>query len=124
MFSLKFSRHLKLSLTRHSLIFSRSFVSVNNSGGGGGGGGGGISFLLSEEQRDFQELSKKFAREEIIPKAAHHDQTGEYPIDIIKKAWELGLANTHIPQEFGGLGLGVFDSSLITEGLAFGCTGI
>ncbi|CAJ0752176.1 7833_t:CDS:2 [Entrophospora sp. SA101] len=87
-------------------------------------GGGGVSFSLSEEQRDFQELAKKFATEEIIPKAAHHDQTGEYPMDIIKKAWELGLANTHIPQEFGGLELGVFNSSLITEELAVGCTGI
>ncbi|CAG8537680.1 9327_t:CDS:2 [Ambispora leptoticha] len=85
---------------------------------------GGPSFALTEEQRNIQELAHNFAKEEIIPKAAHHDITGEYPTEIIKKAWELGLVNTHIPQEFGGLGLGVFDSSLVTEELAWGCTGI
>ncbi|CAG8580219.1 12421_t:CDS:2, partial [Ambispora gerdemannii] len=84
----------------------------------------GPGFALTEEQRNIQELAHNFTKEEIIPKAAHHDQTGEYPVEIIKKAWELGLVNTHIPQEFGGLGLGVFDSNLITEELAWGCTGI
>ncbi|RGB38966.1 acyl-CoA dehydrogenase/oxidase [Rhizophagus diaphanus] len=85
---------------------------------------GGPTFALTEEQQGFQELARKFAHEEIAPKAAHHDRTGEYPTEIIKKAWELGLVNTHIPTEFGGLGFGVFDSSLITEELAWGCTGI
>ena len=32
---------------------------------------------LSDEQKEFQELARKFTREEIIPKAAHHDKTGE-----------------------------------------------
>jgi len=34
------------------------------------------------------------------------------------------LINGHIPQEYGGLGLSVFDGCLITEEMAFGCTGI
>ncbi len=32
---------------------------------------------LSEEQRGYQDLALKFAREEIIPKASHYDKTGE-----------------------------------------------
>ena len=32
---------------------------------------------LTDEQREIQQLSRKFAREEIIPRAAHHDETGE-----------------------------------------------
>jgi acyl-CoA dehydrogenase len=83
-----------------------------------------IDLTLSEEQKQLQELARKFAKEEIIPKAAHHDETGEYPREIAKKAWELGLMNTHIPQEYGGLGLGVLDGCIITEELAYGCTGI
>ncbi|KAL7748054.1 hypothetical protein RI367_006600 [Sorochytrium milnesiophthora] len=83
-----------------------------------------IGFALTPDQREMQETARRFTREEIIPKAAHHDQTGEYPVDIIKKAWELGLVNTHIPQEYGGIGLGVLDCALISEELAFGCTGI
>jgi acyl-CoA dehydrogenase len=83
-----------------------------------------IDFSLTEEQQQLQDLARKFAKEEIIPKAAHHDESGEYPREIARKAWELGLMNTHIPQEYGGLGLGVLEGCIITEELAYGCTGI
>jgi acyl-CoA dehydrogenase len=83
-----------------------------------------IDFSLTEEQQALQELARKFAREEMAPKAAHHDETGEFPREIAKKAWELGLMNTHIPPEYGGMGLGTLDGCLITEELAWGCTGI
>ncbi|MCG3193609.1 MAG: Acyl-CoA dehydrogenase [Thermoanaerobaculia bacterium] len=83
-----------------------------------------IDFSLSEEQQSLQDLARKFAKEEIIPKAAHHDETGEFPREIARKAWELGLMNTHIPAEYGGLGLSVLDGCIITEELAYGCTGI
>ena len=83
-----------------------------------------IDFSLSDEQKQLQELARKFAKEEIIPKAPHHDETGEYPREIAKKAWELGIMNTHIPAEYGGLGLGVLEGCIITEELAYGCTGI
>lgn len=113
----------------------------------------GWNLTLNDEQREFQELAKKFTREEITPKAAHYDKVGEYPWDIVKKAHSVGLMNGHIPQEYGmpilwllfsflfvgesiliirvgivwrlgGLGLSVFDGCLILEELAFGCTGI
>jgi acyl-CoA dehydrogenase len=83
-----------------------------------------LNFSLSDEQKQLQELAKKFAKEEIIPKAAHHDKTGEFPREIARKAWEVGLMNTHVPQDFGGLGLGVLEGCIITEELAYGCTGI
>lgn len=84
----------------------------------------GFNFELTNEQKEYQLLARKFAREEIIPKAKHHDLTGEFPWDIIKKAWSLGLMNSHIPQEYGGAGLGVFEGCMMTEELAYGCTGI
>ena len=83
-----------------------------------------LNFSLSDDQKQLQELARKFAKEEIIPKAAHHDKTGEYPKEIAKKAWEIGLMNTHAPQEYGGMGLGVLEGCIITEELAYGCTGI
>jgi acyl-CoA dehydrogenase len=48
----------------------------------------------------------------------------KYPWEIIKKAWNIGLLNTHIKPEFGGPGLGTFDSCVITEELSYGCSGI
>ena len=83
-----------------------------------------IDFSLSEEQRQLQALAREFARKEIVPKAAHHDQTGEFPREICKKAWDLGLMNTHIPEAYGGAGLGVLEGCLIAEEMAAGCTGI
>ncbi|NXC31004.1 ACADM protein, partial [Campylorhamphus procurvoides] len=86
--------------------------------------GGGFSFELTDEQKEFQATARKFAVEEIIPVAAQYDRTGEYPVPLIKRAWELGLMNSHIPESCGGLGLGTFEACLITEELAYGCTGV
>ncbi|XP_029473830.1 medium-chain specific acyl-CoA dehydrogenase, mitochondrial [Rhinatrema bivittatum] len=84
----------------------------------------GFSFELTEQQKEFQATARKFAREDIIPVAAQYDKTGEYPVPLIKRAWELGLMNSHIPENCGGLGLGIFDACLITEEIAYGCTGV
>ncbi len=83
-----------------------------------------IDFHLSDEQKQFRDLAREFARNEIVPRARHHDETGEYPMEICRKAWELGLMNTHIPADYGGLGLGVLEGCLIAEEIAWGCTGI
>lgn len=83
-----------------------------------------VSFVLSEEQRAFQELAQSFAAEVIRPASPHHDETGEFPWEVIQQAHEQGLMNTHIPPECGGLGLGALDGILIAEELAWGCTGI
>ncbi|NP_001133108.1 medium-chain specific acyl-CoA dehydrogenase, mitochondrial [Salmo salar] len=84
----------------------------------------GFCFEMTDQQKEFQELARKFSREEIVPVAAAYDRSGEYPFPIIKRAWELGLMNSHIPEDCGGMGLGIFDSCLITEELAYGCTGV
>jgi acyl-CoA dehydrogenase len=83
-----------------------------------------IDFRLGDDQTQFRDLAREFARKEIAPVARYHDETGEYPMEICRKAWELGLMNTHIPAEYGGLGLGVLEGCLIAEEIARGCTGI
>lgn len=84
----------------------------------------GFCFELNDEQKALQDLARKFTKEEIIPMAAHYDKTGEYPWPIVKKAWEVGLMNGHIPEHCGGLNMGVFEGCLVAEELAYGCTGI
>ncbi len=83
-----------------------------------------IDFSLSPEQLKLQEKAREFAKNEIAPKAAYHDKTGEFPRDICRKAWELGLMNTHVPKEYGGLGLGVLEGCIVAEEIGAGCTGI
>ncbi len=83
-----------------------------------------MDFRLSDEQKALQELARDFARNEIEPVSAHHDRTGEFATDIYEKAFELGIMNTHIPEEYGGLGLGVLEACVIAEEIAAGCSGI
>jgi acyl-CoA dehydrogenase len=83
-----------------------------------------IDFSLSDEQRQIQALARQFAREVIVPRAAEHDRNESYPEDIVAQAFELGLLNTIIPEELGGLGLGILEEVLIGEELGYGCMGI
>jgi acyl-CoA dehydrogenase len=83
-----------------------------------------LNFDFSDEQKQLIDMTRKFVKDEIIPKAAHYDETGEYPHEISKKAWELGLMNSHVPVEYGGAGLGTLDGCLISEEIAYGCSGI
>jgi acyl-CoA dehydrogenase len=83
-----------------------------------------VSFDLSNEQRQLKKLAHDFAVNEIRPVASHHDESGEWPAQLLKQAFDLGLINVHIPQNYGGLGLSTFDSCLIDEELGYGCTGI
>merc|ERR1711884_641139 len=84
----------------------------------------GYNFTPTSAQQEYLDLAEQFTKNEIIPVAAHYDRTGEYPWPVLKKAHETGLMNLHIPQEYGGMGLGTLDGCLITEKMAYGCTGI
>lgn len=83
-----------------------------------------VNFLLSDEQKQLKDLAHDFAVNEIRPIASHHDETGEWPEKLLKKAYELGLINCHIPEKYLGPGLSTFDACLVDEELGFGCTGI
>ncbi len=84
----------------------------------------GPSFALTEEQKMIQNLAREFARNEIAPVAEHYDRSHEYPWPVVKKAQELGLTTMGIPEKFGGLGLSLFEEVLVSEELAWGCSGI
>jgi acyl-CoA dehydrogenase len=83
-----------------------------------------VDFTLTDEQKSLRELAHDFAAKEIRPKAWEYDRDGTWPQDIIDKAHEVGLMNTHVPEEFGGAGLSYLDGCLIEEELAWGCSGI
>ncbi|MCW3049794.1 MAG: acyl-CoA dehydrogenase [Solirubrobacterales bacterium] len=83
-----------------------------------------VDFTLTDEQKSLRELAHDFAAKEIRPKAWEYDRDGTWPQDIIDKAHEVGLMNTHVPEEYGGAGLSYLDGCLIEEELAWGCSGI
>ena len=83
-----------------------------------------VDFTLTDEQKSLRELAHDFAEKEIRPVAWEYDKEGTWPQEILQKAWEVGLMNTHIPEEYGGPGLGYLDGCLIEEELSWGCSGI
>jgi len=83
-----------------------------------------ISFNTTEEQDALIDMASRFTRERIIPIAAECDQKAHFPRDVFEAAWELGLVNATVSEDYGGAGLGELDNALIAEQLAYGCTGI
>ena len=83
-----------------------------------------VDFTLTDEQRALREMAHDFAVKEIRPKAWEYDRDGAWPEEILKKGWELGLMNSHVPEEYGGPGASYFEGALIEEEMGWGCSGI
>ena len=83
-----------------------------------------ISFELTEEQKILQQMARKFAQKEIVPVAAEYDREGTFPREIAQKAFDTGLINDVIPEEYGGPGISLLDSCIINEELGAGCAGV
>ncbi len=82
-----------------------------------------VDFTLSEEQQMLQELAHEFATDNVRPHAEHWDANSEFPMEAIQVAHELGLMNLHIPEAYGGMGMGTMDEVLVQEEFAWGDPG-
>ncbi len=83
-----------------------------------------ISFDFTPEQEALSKLAHEFAAKEIRPRAQHLDETGEYPHELAKLAFDAGILNGHVPEAYGGAGMSVQDSAILSEELAWGCSGV
>jgi acyl-CoA dehydrogenase len=83
-----------------------------------------VDFTLTDEQKALREMAHDFAANEIRPVAWEYDRDGDWPEPVLRKAWELGLMNSHIGEAYGGPGVSYFDGALIEEELGWGCSGI
>src|SRR5262245_58101069 len=75
-------------------------------------------FELTPEQKAYQSTIQDFAQRFVAPEAAHIDQTGEFPFDLIRAAAGYGLAGATIPKEWGGAGLDYLSYALAIEAIA------
>lgn len=83
-----------------------------------------MAFELTDEQRAIRTAVREFASDEIEPVAAEHDETGDYPEELVQKAAELDFIAPHISTEYGGAGMDTLSSTIITEELWRGDPGI
>jgi alkylation response protein AidB-like acyl-CoA dehydrogenase len=78
-------------------------------------------FDLTDDQREIQDLARKFTADRITPHAAEWDEKHIFPKDTIKAAAELGFAAIYVSEESGGINLGRLESAIIMEAMAYGC---
>ena len=76
----------------------------------------GLSFELTEEQLDIRRAVREFCEKEFTPELALElDRKEEFPMELYKKACDLGFIGIHFPEEYGGQGYGVLENCLVVE---------
>lgn len=76
-----------------------------------------MAFQLSDEQQAVRDVVREFGENEIRPVAREHDESGNYPRDLIAQAAQYDLISPTIPEEYGGAGMDLLSSVLVTEEL-------
>ncbi|RJQ89091.1 acyl-CoA dehydrogenase family protein [Amycolatopsis panacis] len=79
---------------------------------------------LTDEQRAVRRTAAEFAAEHLAPHAVDWDRNRHFPVDVLRKAAQLGFGGLYLPEDVGGSELGRFDGVLAFEALATGCPSI
>src|SRR5512143_3711497 len=72
-------------------------------------------FPLTDEHKMIQSAARDFAKSEIAPIAAEFDESGEFPIDTIRKMGAMGFMGIEVPEEYGGAGMDTLSYVLALE---------
>jgi butyryl-CoA dehydrogenase len=83
-----------------------------------------MEYGLTEEQREIVELTRKIAKEQVLPMRAQLDEGEEFPWKIMNILADAGLFGIYIPEEYGGLGFGNFENCIAIEELSRYCIGV
>ncbi len=79
---------------------------------------------LTDEQREIRELARRFADEEIAPKAAAWDREHTFPREVFAQLGELGLMGVCVPEEHAGAGADFLSYVLVLEELSRADAGV
>jgi len=83
-----------------------------------------LEYFLTEQQREIKNLTRTIAEEKVLPVRAGLDEREEFPWEIMKVLADAGLFGVYIPEEYGGLGGGIFELCLVVEELSRVCSGV
>lgn len=74
-----------------------------------------MNFDYSETQRLVSESARDFAQQYLLPHVMEWDEAQTFPLEVFKKAGELGFMGVLVPEEFGGSALGYHEYVAILE---------
>ena len=85
-----------------------------------------IDYFLTEEQQFMKDVAREIAEKKIKPVVQHHDETGEFPWEIVKAIADADLFRVFIPEDYGGMdgGTPIMNMCVVTEELSKVCGGI
>jgi hypothetical protein len=79
-----------------------------------------MDFTLTDDQRAIEDAARAFAAAELAPHSARWDAESHFPVDVLKKAAELGFAGLYVQEDVGGSALTRLDASIVFEQLSYG----
>ncbi len=79
-----------------------------------------MDFNLTEDQRAIEDAARAFATAELSPHSACWDAESHFPVDVLRKAAELGFAGLYVQEDVGGSALSRLDASIVFEQLSYG----
>jgi alkylation response protein AidB-like acyl-CoA dehydrogenase len=77
-----------------------------------------VEFGLTGEQRAIQQAARDFARLEVDPIVDEYDEAQKFPLEVMKKAGELGFLGVIFPEQYGGAALGYVEYVLVVTELS------
>jgi len=79
-----------------------------------------MDFNLTDDQRAIEDAARAFAAAELAPHSARWDEEKHFPVDVLRKAAELGFAGLYVGEDVGGSALSRLDASIVFEQLSYG----
>ena len=77
-----------------------------------------MSFFLNDDLELLKQSAKEFTETFVAPRVAEMEETNEFPRDLYLKAGELGFLSLIVPEQIGGMGLGLTAVGVVTEEIA------
>lgn len=74
--------------------------------------------LVSDEHRAVRRLVREFAEREVRPVSRELDETGRFPLELVRRLGQLGLLGLTIPEAYGGAGGDFVSLAIVIEELA------
>jgi alkylation response protein AidB-like acyl-CoA dehydrogenase len=74
-----------------------------------------MNFEISENQKIIADSAREFAKQHIEPNVMEWDESQHFPVEVFRKAGEMGFMGILVPEEYGGSGLSYFEYAAIVD---------